>query len=159
MKFSALQFLFFYIILVLACSKTENSQTPKTKPQAESPPNLQSKFNEPILEVTSDFVGMMWINGKVIDIRLFEDGVVEYDAYPKTPSTNLKAEDVKIAQRKKISDEQTKEFINYLTNKEFLNAKNKYTSKNCFAHDAERNITIKFKYNDSQKQISVIHLL
>jgi len=157
MKISTSVLLYFCIVITFACAETEKFDAPEARSQTESTQNLQSNFDEPILEVTSDFVGMMWINGKVIDFRLFENETVEYDAYPKTSSTQLKAEEVKTLQRKEISDEQTKEFLDFLTNKEFLSAKNKYTKEKCFAHDAERNIEIKFKYKNTQKQISVIH--
>ncbi len=156
MKIFAWILLYFCIVITFACAETEKFDMPEAKSQTKGTQNLQSNFEEPILEVTSDFVGMMWINGKVVDFRLFENGTVEYDVYPKTSSTQLKAEEVKTLQRKEISAEQTKEFIDFLTNKEFLSAKNKYTKK-CFGHDAERNFEIKFKYKNTQKQISVIH--
>ena len=157
MKIFVCTLLYFCIVITFACDETKKFDTPATKIQTKSTRNLQSNFEESILEVTSDFVGMMWMTGKVIDFRLFENGTVEYDAYPKTSSTQLKAEEVKTLQRMEIRAEQTKEFIDFLTNKEFLSAKNKYTKENCFAHDAKRNIEIKFKYKNTQKQISVIH--
>ncbi len=157
MKIFAWVLLYFCIVITFACAETEKFDVPEANPRTESTQNLQSNFEEPILEVTSDFVGMMWINGKVVDFRLFENGTVEYDTYPKTSSTQLKAEEVKTLQRKKISGEQIKEFVDFLTNKEFLSTKNKYTKEKCIAHDSERNIEIKFKYKNTQKQISVIH--
>ena len=94
--------LYFCIVISFACAETENLNAPEAKSQSESTQNLQSNFDEPILEITSDFVGMMWMNGKVIDFRLFENGTVEYDAYPKTSSTQLKAEEIKPYNERKL---------------------------------------------------------
>jgi len=151
-------FFCFCIIFTFACAKTTNPKISENKLHTtENSQNLQSKFDEPILEVTSDYWGVIQMTGRVIDIRLFEDGIAEYDSYYTAGLTQVKAEDVKVAKRRLIREEQFKDFIDFLTSKEFLNAKNRYTKKNCFAHDAGRDIEIKFKYGNSKKQIAVIH--
>lgn len=140
MKFFALIFLTAFVIFSSACAKTGD---------------LKSKFDEPILEVKSNYWGLQPRHGEVVDIRLFEDAVIEYDAFP-AESTNLKQ--AKVLKRTKIGDEQLRDFIDFLASEEFISLKDKYVATEfCFAYDSDRDIEIKFKQKDLRKQITIYH--
>lgn len=134
-----------FSVLVTTCSKSDAlvNTFKQTSPQQ-------------ILEITSDFSGLYWMNGEVLVFRLYDDKRVEYDEYPlnKTQYKAVRAEKVKNTKQVKINDVEFQEIIDILANGEFLKIQEVITpQKSCI--DAFIDTEIKFNLNNLKKQIVI----
>ena len=93
--------------------------------------SFRQNHPEQILEITTDFTGLYWINGQVLNFRLYRDGMVEYDEYPlqKTSYETLNVEKIKTVRQIKINEDEYKEIIAILTNDEIFEIENRITRK------------------------------
>jgi hypothetical protein len=142
MKSLALILLLTNFLFTFSCSKSV-IPTNSVKP-------ISSKK---ILEITSDFHGAWWMNGEVLDIRLYDDGMAEYDEYPTYNSTGtvVKAENVKKLKQINISPNELKEILDLLKNDELLKSKNDLVQQK-FCTDAVINTRITF---DDTNEINI----
>ena len=130
-----------------SCNTSENSAN-------SFEPNSRVK----ILEISSDFAGFFWMNGEVLDFRLFENGEAEYDEYPfrQNSSGILKVDDVKQIKQIKINETDLKEIISILMSEEFLsNPENFSPQKIC--KDSFINTNIDFNFEKYIKKIKIGH--
>ena len=137
---------FFILLLIFVISSCVQSSADFFR---QSPP-------EKILEITTDFTGLYWINGQVLNFRLYRDGIVEYDEYSlqKTSYETLNVEKIKIVRQIKINEDEYKEIIAILTNEDFFEIANKITpQKSCI--DAFMNTKINFKYETVSKELFI----
>lgn len=91
--------------------------------------NISKTSDKAILEVTSNFKGLWWITGEVLDLRLYEDGFFEYDDYPSGTDKITSADKVKIRKQGKISEAELKELLDLVNSKEFTELKSEYKPK------------------------------
>lgn len=105
----------------------------------ENSKNQVPKTSQMILEVTSDYQGLWNISGERLEFRLFDNGVVEFDAFPAKHQLGTKAEEASVTKQTQISDEDLKDFIKLLSSEEFINLN--YTLK-CCCTDASINVEI-----------------
>lgn len=127
-----------FVLVFASCTNTNDSSSNTTLHQ-----------NNPILEIISNFQGPWWMNGEVLDFRLFEDGIVEYDEYPlQSKNGTLKAEEVKVLHRTQINEAELKEILNLLNGKEFLAVQFNNIVQDTSCIDAFINSKINFKQND-----------
>ena len=75
MNISALIAALFFLSIFASCAKIETVEN-----------NLPKDSHKKILEISSDFQGLWWMNGKVLDFRLYDDGSAEYDEYHRLRS-------------------------------------------------------------------------
>ncbi len=110
MRIFSVILLLFFCLAVLTCSKSDDS----TK-------NLAQKSQKQILEITSDFRGLWWMKGQVLDFRRYNDGIVEFDEYPlqNSPDGTIIIERVKITKQVKINAFKLNEILDLLANNEF----------------------------------------
>ena len=102
MKILSMLFLIILTVAVSACVVSETSADA-----------VREKNSVKVLEINSKFSGLYWINGEVLNFRLFSDGMVEYDEYPqqKTTYNTIDVKTVKNIKRVKIGDDEVKEII------------------------------------------------
>ncbi len=136
-----------FVCALASCTKSNDFSSNNNLPQ-------NKDQYKPILQITSNFDGLWWMNGEVLDFRLFENGIVEYDEYPlQSKNGTLKAEEVKVLYRTQINEAEVKEILDLLNSKEFLAVEfNKIVQdKGCW--DAFINSNINFKQNDKSKNV------
>jgi hypothetical protein len=145
MKILASILILFFILGFISCWKSIESQTNTQQ-------RISRNSDEYILEISSDFQGLWWMNGRILDFRLFEDGTFEYDEYP-LQGTNLKAEEVKITKQSKISEAELKEILDLMMSTEFLKVKDKIMQeKGC----TDAFIDTKISFNQGGKTKTIL---
>jgi len=145
MKFLALTLLLIFGFSLISCSEAN-------VPADVLAPNSPKQ----ILEVTSDFSGFYWMNGQVLDFRLYDDGIAEYDEYPlQSPDRYaLKAETVKQTKQVKIDEEDFQRILDLLESSEFSKTESRYLPlKSCL--DAFINTKINSNIGNNNRQIFI----
>lgn len=120
------------------------------------PENLKPEAGRVVLEVTNNYRGIRHLTGEMLQLRLFDDGIVEYDHIPKQPSKSLtNSKDIKITSQTKIDETKVKAIIDLLSAKDFVNAKESYASNCCCGTDAFVETKIQSFLANRQKVIIV----
>jgi len=145
MKIVALISVLIFSLTFLFCSKLNNSTD-----------DFKKSSPKQILEITDDFTGLYWMNGKVMVFRLYDDKSAEYDEYPlnKTQYNAIQAKTVKNTKRIKINDAEFEEIVSVLKSNEFSKIEKFITpQKTCI--DAFINTEINFDINNVKRQIII----
>ncbi|MDQ3129949.1 MAG: hypothetical protein M3Q99_04195 [Acidobacteriota bacterium] len=145
MKILALISVLIFSLTLLFCSKFNNLADVFKKSSPKQ-----------ILEITDDFTGLYWMNGKVVVFRLYDDKSAEYDEYPlnKTQYNAIQAKTVKNTKRIKINDAEFEEIVSVLTSDEFSKVERIIKpQKSCI--DAFINTEINFNFNNLKKQFVI----
>lgn len=134
-------------LVLLSCSQTENLENVAQLSRPHSENTFYQADAEIILDITSNFEGdLSWVKGKIINFRLYADGLVEFDDYPieSTTGKQLIAGEVIDRKQVKINEAQLNEIKNILSNSEFRSLKKKYVKLKSSC-DAIPKVTIKAK--------------
>lgn len=131
---------------VYFCSETKEIGIETRLPKTNAPTNL---FHQPdaviLLEITSNFeTTPAWIKGKILNFRLYSDGLVEFDDCPFESGKKILAEKSCDRKQIKITESEVKEVEILLLNKEFRNLKHKHSYIES-SRDAILYLTIKAK--------------
>jgi hypothetical protein len=132
-------------LFLISCSKSENVNELVKQPSA-----------TPILEISSELVGIWDVQGEILDFRLYNFGIAEYEELDQSkfqPGIN-KTDDLKVKKQIKVSDEEIEEILDLLESVEFLNLRDRYIArKGCT--DTSVYQTIRFQFAEKQKRIKI----
>ncbi len=146
MKFTASIIILIFSLLFVACSNPENLQV--TQPNS-----------TPVLEMSAEMVGLWGVQGELLDFRLYENGLVEFDEIDnnrKTPQKTIyKTEELKVRKQIYISESEVGEIINLLKSDEFSKLENTYSAKRA-GTDIAINNTIRFQSGTQEKTIKIL---
>jgi hypothetical protein len=146
MKISASIFVLIFSSFFISCSKTEDLQ-------------IKQPNSEPILEMSTELIGLWDVNGEMLDFRLYDNGLVEFDALdkskkdPKKPIS--KTNDLKVKKQGYISEQEVGKILNLLKGGNFLGLKDTYMAKRA-GTDNSINNTIVFQYENKEKTIKIL---
>ena len=163
---------FILVVLALAfagCGRIETlTNMSQQKIEAEKDDDGQPD-EPPILEIVQDAQGMWNVTGKTLFLNLYENGVVEFEyeddqkksaalankAANKAKESNiLKAEEINVLKRAKISREELQKFADLLKSEAFQKTENDYQRK-CCCTDASLDYQINFTAGNKLKNINL----
>lgn len=113
--------------------------------------------SSPVLEMSKELLGLWDVNGKLLDFRLYENGLVKYDFvdYTKKVSGKLnKTDDLKISKQIQLSESEIQELLKLLTSNEFQNLKDSYKPNMSCIDNFIENVII-FRYQSKEKKIQI----
>ena len=110
----------------------------------------QTKSDPVILEIVTNASGVVYPQGDILDLRLYESGRFEYDDY------NNQGKREKQIREAELSAEQVRELIGLAQRADFLSAKEKYPSLRPHIDDLWVT-TIKFEHQGQKKRIVVVN--
>lgn len=143
-----------FSVLFAACSKIEQfTNVTQQKIESESLENEQPDAL-PVLEITEDAAGAFKITGKTLLLKLYENGVIEFEYVDEKKLESgkfYKAEEVNALKRVKISAEELKKFTDLINSEDFQKLKSEYNGL-CAASE---NIDYKINFQNANKQKSV----
>lgn len=108
--------------------------------------------------MSQELVGWWSVSGEMLDFRLYENGLVEFDTLDnskKDPQKTLhKTEELKVTKQIYISEPQVEEIVNLLTSDEFLRLEKAYRARRA-GTDTSINNTIRFQAGSEKKTIEI----
>jgi hypothetical protein len=135
-----------FSLFLISCTKSENLQVKQ--------PNTT-----PVLEMSSESVGLFDVTGEMLDFRLYENGLVEFDTLDNNrknqQKTMYRTDELKVTKQTYISEKEVERIMNLLKSDEFLNLEKTYTAKRA-GTDISLNNTIHFQYETKEKTIRIL---
>ena len=142
----ALALLSAFCLFFAACSSTESL-------------TVKQPNSTPVLEMSQELVGWWEVSGEMLDFRLYENGLVEFDTLDrskKDPQKTLhKTDELKVIKQIYISESEVEEIIKLLTSDEFLKLEKIYRAKRA-GTDTSINNTIRFQSATNEKTIEIL---
>jgi hypothetical protein len=115
--------------------------------------------NPVVLEISTRGTGMVYPPGEVLDFRLYENGRLEYDDYPKQDPPRATMANVVIRRKAAtLSPSDVKGLIGLAEQPDFLSAKEEYPYMPRVLTDAWWTRTIKFTHQGREKKIVTVNL-
>src|SRR5215217_3334644 len=106
MKTSVSVFALIFSLFFVSCSNPENL-------------TVRQPNSTPVLEMSRELVGWWDVSGEMLDFRLYENGLVEFDTLDnsrKDPQkTSHKTDDLKVTKQIYISESEVGEIVKLLT--------------------------------------------
>jgi hypothetical protein len=141
----ALALLSAFCLFFAACSSTESL-------------TVKQPNSTPVLEMSQELVGWWSVSGEMLDFRLYENGLVEFDILDnsrKDPQKTLhQTDELKVTKQTYISESEVEEIVKLLTSDEFLKLERIYRAKRA-GTDTSINNTIRFQYETHEKTIEI----
>ena len=145
MKIFVSTFVLIFSLFFISCSKSEDLQ-------------IKQPNSTPVLEMTTELVGLWAVSGEMLDFRLYNNGLVEFDildSNKKDPKkTMYKTDDLKIRKQGYIDDAKVEKILNLLKSDKFLELKDTYKAKRA-GTDTSINNTIVFQSQNQKKTIEI----
>lgn len=129
--------------MLVSCNEEKVSENSVPPPDADK--LLTKPTGEIVLNITTNFdSNLLWIRGKVLNFRLYNDDYVEFDDIPleSTTGKQLIAKDAAVRKQIKIDKAKTDEINNILSSSEFQKLKKQYAKVESSC-DAVPQVTIK----------------
>ena len=112
--------------------------------------------NPVVLEITVQGYGMVYPEAEILELRVYQNGRVEYDSYPDQENAFFNPRYWFPRQHAKLSRSEAAELIGLAEQNDFLSAKEKYEAG--YPHiDDEWKTTIKYSNGGREKQIVAIN--
>ena len=112
--------------------------------------------NPVVLEVTTHGYGMVYPSAEVLEMRVYENGRVEYDVYPPQEAAELKIRYWFPMQHSKLTSDEVNELMRLAEQPDFLSAQEQYGAGHQHIDDSWKT-TIRFSYRGREKRIVAIN--
>jgi len=145
MKIFVAIFVLIFSLLFISCSKSQDLQ-------------IKQPNSTPVLEMSTELVGLWEVSGEMLDFRLYDNGLVEFDTLDnskKDPKkTMYKTDDLKVRKQGYINDAKVEKILNLLKSDNFSELKETYKAKRA-GIDNSINNTIVFQSQNQKKTIRI----
>lgn len=141
--------------LLLSSSSSSSSCDNSENRQVERPNSA------PVLEMSQEFRGLWAVTGKILEFRLYDNGLVEFETIDNNKKdrnkTRYTTDELKVTKQTYISQSEVENLLKFLTSDEFLKLKKLYVAKRV-GTDTEFFNTIHLQYKNAEKTIEIGHL-
>ncbi|HVE55712.1 MAG TPA: hypothetical protein VNB22_02725 [Pyrinomonadaceae bacterium] len=135
-----------FTLCFISCSVPENVEVKQ--------PN-----SVPILEMSWESIGNWDVTGEILDFRLYDNGLVEFDILDNNKKDRTKTiystEELRVRKQFYISDSEVKRILKLLTSNEFADLKKTYQAKRA-GTDIAHNNKILFQDGTREKTIEIL---
>ena len=113
-------------------------------------------WNPVVLEVTNQGYGMVYPKAEILELRVYQNGRVEYDVYPPWKDSLFNLGYWFPMRHSKLSSSEVKELIVLAEQPDFLSARESYEAGYMHIDDSWKT-TIKFAYRGQERKITAIN--
>lgn len=121
------------------------------------PETVIKPYTPPILDISQDAQGNWDVPGKTLFFRLYDNGFVEFehpDDKKKDTGKSSKAEEINTLIQTKMSEKESRKFIDLLNSDDFQKINDTYTRR-CCCTDATLDFKVSFQNNNKQTTVNL----